>query len=161
MIVTGLSLKTLSILVGSVVALHALQLFLDFRRLLASIKWVNQLYRIIYIKLIILHSHLPEYRTIISPSSALTPLLPRIPLLTLGHDHSWLSKHGRTSNICCFGPFTLVNVNFGSLCREEPRHNFHRKLLATLAQVYERPMVLGGMLAESNGIDVNSRRHCG
>ncbi|KAG2139547.1 cytochrome P450, partial [Suillus cothurnatus] len=76
MIVTGLSLETLSILVSSVVALHALQLFLDFRRLLASI------------------NHLPEYRTIISPSSALTPLLPRIPLLTLGHDHSWLSKHG-------------------------------------------------------------------
>ncbi|KAG1822549.1 cytochrome P450 [Suillus subaureus] len=76
MIVTGLSLETLSILVGSVAALHALQLFVDFRRLLASIH------------------HLPGYRTILGSSTVLGNLFPPIPLLTLGHDHSWLSKHG-------------------------------------------------------------------
>jgi hypothetical protein len=38
MIVTGLSLQTLAILVGTVSALRAFQLFLDFRRLLASIQ---------------------------------------------------------------------------------------------------------------------------
>ncbi|KAG1760759.1 cytochrome P450 [Suillus occidentalis] len=75
MIVTGLSLQTLAILVGSVSALRALKLFLDFRRLLASIH------------------HLPGYRTILSSSTVLGNLFPPIPLLTLGHDHSWLSKH--------------------------------------------------------------------
>ncbi|KAG1876299.1 cytochrome P450 [Suillus subluteus] len=76
MIVTGLSLETLSILVGSVVALRALQLFLDFRRLLANIH------------------HLPGYRTIISSSTVLGRLLPPTPLLILSHDHFWLLKHG-------------------------------------------------------------------
>lgn len=75
MIVTGLSLQTLAILVGSVSALRALQLFLDFRRLLASIH------------------HLPGYRTILSSSTVVGNWLPPIPLLTLGHDHTWLSKH--------------------------------------------------------------------
>ncbi|KAG2359627.1 cytochrome P450 [Suillus spraguei] len=75
MIVTGLSLETISILVGSVAALRALQLFLDFRRLLASIHY------------------LPGYRTILSSSSVLGNLFPPTPLLTLGHDHFWLSKH--------------------------------------------------------------------
>ncbi|KAG1808691.1 cytochrome P450 [Suillus subaureus] len=75
MIVTGLSLGTLSILACSVAALRALQLFLDFRRLLASIH------------------HLPGYRTILESSTVLGNLFPRTPLLTLGHDHSWLSKH--------------------------------------------------------------------
>ncbi|KAG2123324.1 cytochrome P450 [Suillus cothurnatus] len=75
MIVSGLSWETLSILVGSVTALRALQLFLDFRRLLASIH------------------HLPGYRTILSTSTVLGNLFPPTPLLTLGHDHSWLSKH--------------------------------------------------------------------
>ncbi|KAG2042615.1 cytochrome P450 [Suillus americanus] len=75
MIVTGLSLETLSILVGSVAALRTLQLFLDFRRLLASIH------------------HLPGYRTILSSSTVLGNLFPPTPLLTLGHDHFWLSKH--------------------------------------------------------------------
>ncbi|KAG1862036.1 cytochrome P450 [Suillus subalutaceus] len=76
MIVTGLSLETLSILVGSVVALRALQLFLDFRRLLANIH------------------HLPGHRTILSSSTVLGRLLPPTPLLILGHDHFWLLKHG-------------------------------------------------------------------
>ncbi|KAG1823551.1 uncharacterized protein BJ212DRAFT_690677 [Suillus subaureus] len=61
MIVTGLSLETLSILVVSVAALRALQLFLDFRRLLASIH------------------HLPGYRTIMSSSNVLGRLLPSTP----------------------------------------------------------------------------------
>ncbi|KAG2343125.1 cytochrome P450 [Suillus weaverae] len=75
MIVTGLSLGTLAIIVGSVSALRAFQLFLDFRRLLASIH------------------HLPGHRTILSYSSVLGHLFPATPLLTLGHDYSWLSKH--------------------------------------------------------------------
>ncbi|KIK42697.1 hypothetical protein CY34DRAFT_83093 [Suillus luteus UH-Slu-Lm8-n1] len=75
MIVTGLSLQTLAILVGSVSALRAFKLFLDFRRLLASIH------------------HLPGYRTVLSSSTVLGNLFPPIPLFTLGHDHSWLSKH--------------------------------------------------------------------
>ncbi|KAG2144406.1 cytochrome P450 [Suillus bovinus] len=75
MIVTGFSLETLATLVGLVCALRAFQLFLDFRRLLASIH------------------HLPGYRTMISHSSVLGHMFPPIPLLNLGHDHSWLSKH--------------------------------------------------------------------
>ncbi|KAG1746237.1 cytochrome P450 [Suillus occidentalis] len=75
MIVTGLSLQTLAILVGSVAALRAFQLFLDLHRLLASIH------------------HLPGYRTVLSSSTVLGNLFPPIPLLTLGHDHTWLSKH--------------------------------------------------------------------
>lgn len=73
--ITGLSWETISILVGSVAALRASQLFLDFRRLLASIH------------------HLPGYRTILCSSTTLGVLLPPTPLLTLGLDHSWLFKH--------------------------------------------------------------------
>ncbi|OJA15590.1 hypothetical protein AZE42_13797 [Rhizopogon vesiculosus] len=40
MIVSGLSLKTFAILVGSVAAVRAVQFFLDLRRLLRSIKCV-------------------------------------------------------------------------------------------------------------------------
>ncbi|KAG1902247.1 cytochrome P450 [Suillus fuscotomentosus] len=75
MIVTGLSLETLATLVGLVCVLRAFRLFLDFRRVLASIH------------------HLPGYRTIISASSMLGHLFPPIPLFNLGHDHFWLSKH--------------------------------------------------------------------
>ncbi|KAG2128701.1 cytochrome P450 [Suillus clintonianus] len=75
MTVSGLSLQTLAILVGSVGALRALQLFLDFRRLLASIH------------------HLPGYRTILAPSTVLGQMFPPTRGLTLGHDHAWISKH--------------------------------------------------------------------
>ncbi|KAG1736097.1 cytochrome P450 [Suillus paluster] len=75
MIVSGLSLATLAILVGSVAALRSLKLFLDFRRLLGSIH------------------HLPGYRTILSSTTVIANMLPPTPWLTLGHDCIWLLKH--------------------------------------------------------------------
>ncbi|OAX42462.1 cytochrome P450 [Rhizopogon vinicolor AM-OR11-026] len=75
MIISGLSLNTLAILVGSVAALRVVQSFLDLRRLLRSI------------------NYLPGYRTILGSTTILGNVLPQTPLLTLGHDHSWRLKH--------------------------------------------------------------------
>ncbi|OAX33188.1 hypothetical protein K503DRAFT_775883, partial [Rhizopogon vinicolor AM-OR11-026] len=67
MIVSGLSLKTFVILVGSVAALRAMQFFLDLRQLLRSI------------------NYLPGYRTVFSSTTVFGNLFPRIPLLALGY----------------------------------------------------------------------------
>ncbi|OAX30937.1 hypothetical protein K503DRAFT_860920, partial [Rhizopogon vinicolor AM-OR11-026] len=75
MIVSDLSLKTFAILAGSMAALCAVQFFLDLHRLLRSI------------------NHLPGYRTVFSSATVFGNLLPRIPLLALGYDHSWRLKH--------------------------------------------------------------------
>ncbi|OJA09560.1 hypothetical protein AZE42_01136 [Rhizopogon vesiculosus] len=75
MIVSGLSLKTFAIIVGSAAALRAVQFCLDLRRLLRSI------------------DYLPGYRTVFSSTTVFGNLLPRIPLLALGRAHSWRLKH--------------------------------------------------------------------
>ncbi|KAG0693434.1 cytochrome P450 [Suillus ampliporus] len=75
MIVSGLSLETLAILVGSVAALRAFQVFLDYWRLLGRIHY------------------LPGYRTILDPKAVIANVLPPTPWLNLGRDHTWLLKH--------------------------------------------------------------------
>ncbi|EGN92850.1 hypothetical protein SERLA73DRAFT_98604, partial [Serpula lacrymans var. lacrymans S7.3] len=73
--ISGFSLHTLFVLLGSVALLSAVQTYIDFSRALRSIK------------------HLPGHRTLISSATLIGNIFPRIPFISLGHDHLWRLKH--------------------------------------------------------------------
>ena len=124
MIVSGLSLKTLAILVGSVAALRAVQFFFDFRRLLRSIKWVTSstifIVKTIIISVVQSPSRVSNYSEF--SNSTRKPDSPN----TVGDLGSWSSLEGETypyvAHLSC--PNSMVNVNFKSIRGEGPRYNF-------------------------------------
>ncbi|KIJ61829.1 hypothetical protein HYDPIDRAFT_176809 [Hydnomerulius pinastri MD-312] len=73
--VSGISVETVALLLGSVAVLRVVQGYLDYRRVLASIKY------------------LPGHRTVVSSATVFGNLFPPIPILSLGHDHFWRLKH--------------------------------------------------------------------
>ncbi|KAH7923074.1 cytochrome P450 [Leucogyrophana mollusca] len=72
---TGPSLQTLGVLLGTVGLLRIIQAYVDVRRVLGTI------------------GNLPGFRTIIDSATVSGNMFPPVPGLALGHDHIWRLKH--------------------------------------------------------------------